>query len=291
MKKIIVVSGFSGAGKGTLLKEIVANHPEFELVVSWTTRSKRDEMDLYHFVSKEQFEEVQNQNGFLETNNYSGNFYGTPRGEIERILAEGKWPVVEIDPTGLEQIRASGYFAPEEIWSVFIEVDAYTLLERLHKRGTEEPEKIERRLRTAMKESNKVELYDSVIENDVFTEALEKLEAFMKGEEIESAVFDKDLFQQEMADILEDEFGYEDEEEEGEEKGSLFERMLILLEDAMEEGRKDGEAAGRQQLLEELVLKKVKKGKTMEVVAEELELQWNEVLELYERLHLETPFV
>ena len=64
MKKIIVVSGFSGAGKGTLLKEITANHPEFEVVVSWTTRPKRDEKDLYHFVSKEQFEEVKNQNGF-----------------------------------------------------------------------------------------------------------------------------------------------------------------------------------------------------------------------------------
>lgn len=290
MKKLIVVSGFSGSGKGTLLKEITANNPEFEIVVSCTTRQRRNETDLYHFISKEQFEEMKNQNGFLETNEYSGEFYGTPRGEIERILAEGKCPVVEIDPTGLEQIRASGYFAPEEIHSVFIEVDAYTLLERLHKRGTEEPKKLERRLRTAMKESDKIELYDAVIENDSFEEALDKLKAFMKGEEMESSVFDKDLFQQEMADILEDEFGYVDEEEEGEEKGSLFERMLALLEDAMGEGRRAGEAAGRQQLLEELVMKKVQKGKSMKEIAEELELEWNEVLEFYEKLHLETPF-
>lgn len=289
MKKLIVVSGFSGDGKGTLLREIIKNNPEFEVVISCTTRSKRNETDLYHFMSKEQFEELRNQNGFLEINNYSGEFYGTPRGEIERILAEGKCPVVEIDPTGLEQIQASGYFTPEEIHSVFIEVDAYTLLERLHKRGTEDPKKLEQRLRTALKESDKVALYDAVIENDVFTEALEKLETFMTGKGIESAVFDKEVFQQEMEDILKDEFDCSDEkEEQGME--SLFERMLVLLEDAMEEGRKDGEETGRQNLLEELVVKKVQKGKSMEEIAEELELEWDKVLELYERLHLETPF-
>jgi len=289
-RRLIVVSGFSGAGKGTLLKEIIANNPEFEVVISCTTRSKRNETDLYYFISKEQFEELKNQNGFLEINEYSGEFYGTPRKEIKRILGEGKCPVVEIDPTGFEQIKASGYFAPEEIYSVFIEVDAYTLLERLHKRGTEDPKRLEQRLHTAMKESDKVELYDVVIENDVFTEALVKLEAFMKGEEIASAVFDKELFQQEMKNILEDEFCCLDEEEEKQEMESLFERMIVLLEDAMEEGRKDGEKAGKRNLLEELVIKKVQKGKSMEEIAEELELEWNEVLELYERLHLETPF-
>ena len=230
-----------------------------------------------------------NKNGFLEINNYSGEFYGTPRGEIERILAEGKCPVVEIDPTGFEQIQASGYFTSEEIHSVFIEVDAHTLLERLHKRGTEDPKKLEQRLRTALKESEKVELYDAIIENNVFTEALKKLETFMKGKEIESAVFDKEVFQQEMEDILKDEFDRSDEkEEQGME--SLFERMLVLLEDAMEEGRKDGEETGKQKLLEELVVKKVQKGKSMEEIAEELELEWDKVLELYEKLHLENPF-
>ena len=289
MKKLIVVSGFSGSGKGTLLKEITANNPEFEVVVSCTTRQRRNETDLYHFISEEQFEEMKNQNGFLETNEYSGNFYGTPCGEIERILTEGKCPVVEIDPTGLEQIRKSGYFTLGEIHSAFIEVDAYTLLERLYKRGTEEPEKVEQRLRTAMRESDKVELYDVVIENASFDEAVEKLENFMRGEPIESVVFDKELFQQEMVDILEDEFGSFEEEEE-QKMDSLYERMLALLEDAMDAGRDDGIKEGRQQLLEELVMKKVQKGKSMEDIAEELEVEWNEVLEVYEKLHLETPF-
>lgn len=288
-RKLIVVSGFSGSGKGTLLKEITKNNPEFEVVISCTTRKKRDEKDLYHFMSKEQFEELKNQNGFLETNEYSGEFYGTPRGEIERILEEGKCPVVEIDPTGLEQIRKSGYFDLDEIHSVFIEVDAYSLLERLYKRGTEGKEKIEERLKTAMRESDKVDLYDVVIENDSMDEALEKLENFMKGKMIESAVFDNELFKLEMTDILKDEFGCFEEEKQQDE-GSLFERMFILLEDAMAAGREDGVKAGRQQLLEELVMKKVKKGKSMDDIADELELEWNELLELYEKLNLETTF-
>ena len=109
--EVYIVGGFSGAGKGSILKEILRRHPELEPIRSCTTREKRGEDDSYIFLSEEQFADLEAQKKFLETNFYGGYRYGTPVNPVARTLADGRSPLLEIDANGLIKLKKSELLA------------------------------------------------------------------------------------------------------------------------------------------------------------------------------------
>lgn len=200
--KLLVVSGFSGSGKSSILKELLARHPDLELVKSYTTRTQRGPGDYYTFVSQEMFNQLKEQDAFLETNTYSGEWYGTPKAEVERIQSEGKLAIAEVDPNGFRQIAACGLWNHEMTKSVFIVADADTILSRLQNRKTDSREKILARMRTAIKESRCVVNYDAVINNVCLEEAVAELEAFIYSGNIPQYKFYATSFQQYMQKLV-----------------------------------------------------------------------------------------
>ncbi len=164
--RILVVSGPSGAGKGTVLAEFLKKHPgEYVYSVSKVTRAPREgEIDGVHyfFTTKEAFQNEIKENNFLEYAEYSGNFYGTPRDFVEKQLNDGKNVILEIEVQGALQVKAK---RPDALF-VFITPESYDTLEnRLRGRGTETEDKILKRLCAAKHEAPFAFLYDYVIVN------------------------------------------------------------------------------------------------------------------------------
>ena len=195
-KKIIVVSGFSSVGKGTLLEEYVKQNAQVEIAVSYTTREKRNELDKYVYVTQEEFYALKEQGGFYETNCFEGNYYGTPVADVERIMACGKVPILEIDINGYKQILEYGHFAKEEILSIFIAVEESVLVQRIINRVTEDNQRIGNGLETALAEYDAISLYDNVILNETKEKSLKKLEALIEHGERRTDDFDVDLFKE-----------------------------------------------------------------------------------------------
>ena len=106
--RLIVLTGPSGVGKGTLLRALLQRHPELYLIISVTTRSPRlDEINgkHYYFVSRSQFEQMVTKSELLEWAEFAGNYYGTPRLQVEEQISQGKWVLLEIELEGARQIR------------------------------------------------------------------------------------------------------------------------------------------------------------------------------------------
>ena len=163
---LTVVSGFSGAGKGTLMKGLLANYDNYALSVSMTTRSPRPgEVDgrEYFFISKEQFEKNIADGKLIEHAQYVGNYYGTPKDFVFEKLDAGKDVLLEIEIQGALQIKKK---FPEALLLFVTTKDAKTLVERLKGRGTEEEEVIYKRLKRAAEESEGIEEYEYLIIND-----------------------------------------------------------------------------------------------------------------------------
>ncbi len=176
MPEVFVITGPSGVGKGTLIRGLLARVPELELSVSATTRKPRpgevDGVD-YHFLTPEQFSAHVKQGDFVEHADYSGNRYGTLRSELERRLTKGIPMVVEIEVQGARQVRSA---MPEAI-AVFIAPPSLEALRtRLVGRGTDTPEQVEERMRTAERELEAHSEFGHVVVNDRLEDATAELE-------------------------------------------------------------------------------------------------------------------
>ncbi|MGN0414346.1 MAG: guanylate kinase [Agathobacter sp.] len=181
--KLVVISGFSGAGKGTLMQALLEQHKEdYALSVSATTRNPRPgekEGISYFFVSDEQFDQMIKEDAFVEYARYVNHSYGTPRAYVEENLSLGKNVILEIEIQGALKVKAK---YPDAIL-VFITVpDAHTLHDRLTGRGTEEADVIAARLARAGEEAEGIESYDYLVVNDTIERASELLNTLITNE-------------------------------------------------------------------------------------------------------------
>ena len=170
-----MITGPSGVGKGTLIRGLLARVPELELSVSATTRAPRpgeqDGVD-YHFLTPKEFEARVRAGDFVEHAEYSGNRYGTLRSDLERRLAQGAGVVLEIEVQGARQVREA---IPDAV-AVFIAPPSREALQaRLIGRGTDSPEQVEARMRTAERELEAQPEFAHVVVNDRLEQATEEL--------------------------------------------------------------------------------------------------------------------
>lgn len=180
---LVVVSSPSGGGKGTLIRLAFPQVTDLAYSVSWTTRRKRaGEVDgrHYHFVSVEQFNEMQARGEFLESAEVHGNFYATHRQTVEQELAKGRDIILEIDVQGASSVRRAGL---ENVVYIFILPPSFDdLRARLIRRGTEKREDLALRLRNARGEVESYKDFDYVLLNDDATRAAHQLAAIILAE-------------------------------------------------------------------------------------------------------------
>lgn len=180
--RIIIVSGASGVGKGTILRTVMQQHESLHYSVSATSRPMRPEDRegvSYYFVSRERFEEMIAAGELLEHACYAGNYYGTPLRPVEEALARGESVVLEIDVQGALQVMQR---RPDAI-SVFIAPPSYAELKRrLAGRGDTPPDIAARRLHIALEECRQAKHYQYTIINDSVGHAVQELEAVLTAE-------------------------------------------------------------------------------------------------------------
>ncbi|MBE9059036.1 guanylate kinase [Sphaerospermopsis sp. LEGE 08334] len=179
--KLIVLTGPSGVGKGTLMQKLLQLHPELYYSVSATTRSPRPgeiNGQNYYFINRSQFEKLVAQGELLEWAEFAGNYYGTPRAAVLEQIQSGKLVILEIELEGARQIKAS---YPNAL-SIFILPPSFSELEkRIRGRGQDSQEAIARRLNRAQEEIEAAAEFDLQIVNDDFETALNQIEAVLFG--------------------------------------------------------------------------------------------------------------
>ncbi|MEC4985235.1 MAG: guanylate kinase [Oscillatoria sp. PMC 1068.18] len=179
--KLIVLTGPSGVGKGTLVRSLLARHPELYLSISATTRKPRPgevEGKDYYFLSREQFENLIHSDNLLEWAEYAGNYYGTPKAAVVKQIEQGKSVILEIEVVGARQIKQTFLDA----FLIFILPPSVEELERrLRGRGNDAPEAIIKRLKRAAEELAVADAFDLQIVNDDLEVALEEVEAAIFG--------------------------------------------------------------------------------------------------------------
>ncbi|KUO52449.1 MAG: guanylate kinase [Desulfitibacter sp. BRH_c19] len=179
---LIVISGPSGAGKGTLCNLIKKEFPSIYYSTSATTRSprqgERHGVD-YLFMPKEEFLNLKENNGLLEWAEVYGNFYGTPRSLVEENIAAGKDVILEIDIQGALHIKKQ---YPEGVFIFIVPPSIGELKRRIESRGQNSPEDISRRLKSVHTELAYVSEYDYVIVNDKIETAIAKLKSIINAE-------------------------------------------------------------------------------------------------------------
>lgn len=189
---LIVLSGPSGCGKGTMVAEIL-KRGDCAVSVSATTRDPREGEENhvhYHFISREEFESRIAQDGLLEYAEYCGNYYGTPRAEVEAMREAGKHVILEIEVQGAFQIRER---CPEAILVFTIPPSMDELRRRLHKRGTETEEVIEKRIARAKDELPLAKKYDYIVLNDALEDAVADFGAMLRAESMRPEQIDWNL--------------------------------------------------------------------------------------------------
>jgi guanylate kinase len=181
LSKVFVITGPSGVGKGTLIRGLRERIPGLELSVSATTRAPRpgesDGID-YHFLGADEFDRRVRAGEFVEHATYSGRHYGTLRSELERRLSAGQPVVLEIEVQGARQVREA---IPDAVPVFIAPPSAEALRARLIGRGTDDPEQIEERLRTAERELEARPEFAHVVVNDRLEHATDELAGIVEG--------------------------------------------------------------------------------------------------------------
>ena len=180
---LIIISGTTCAGKGTVIEELLKRNENLYLSISYTSRPKRgSEVDGkdYFFVSPEEFQRKIDHGDFLEYAQVQyGCYYGTPKKEIEEKLKEGIDVILEIDVEGAKQVKA---LFPETILIFIMATSMEEIKRRIKKRNTENPEQIIKRFRKAYQEINEINKYNYVVVNDNVLDAVKKIEAILISE-------------------------------------------------------------------------------------------------------------
>ena len=184
---LLVISGPSGAGKGTLVDKLLKKDPSFRFSVSVTTREKRkNEIEdvHYHFISEAEYDKLLEQDAFLEHASVHAHRYGTLKSEVYERMERGQNVLLDIDPQGARTVMEK---VPDCV-SVFILPPSFSELKvRLHTRNTEKPEEIERRLNNARGEIAQMSRYRYLIVNDDLDLAFEQLTAVVRAEKQNSS--------------------------------------------------------------------------------------------------------
>lgn len=182
--KLFVVSAPSGCGKGTILLEVLNNNKNLFYSVSATTRTPREgEIDgvNYYFLSKDEFKREIDNGGMLEYAQYCDNFYGTPKKKVVEKLEQGIDVILEIETNGAMQVKG---VMPEAVLIFILPPSVLELRRRLNKRGTEEENVIEKRVKEAEDEIRRAFNYDYIIMNDELDKAIEDFEAVLKASKL-----------------------------------------------------------------------------------------------------------
>lgn len=178
---LAVVSGFSGAGKGTLMKALISKHDNYALSISATTRSPREGEENgreYFFKTTEEFEQMIEQDQLIEYARYVGNYYGTPKEYVFSNIEAGRDVLLEIEIQGALKIKEK---FPDAVLLFITPPNAGELKKRLISRGTESPEVINARLQRAAQEAKGIEDYDFILVNDQVDTCVDEMHALIQS--------------------------------------------------------------------------------------------------------------
>lgn len=180
--KLVIISGFSGVGKGTVVQQLIGNADHYALSVSMTTRQPRENEEHgvhYYFVKDEVFEDMIEKNGFLEHAGYVGNYYGTPRAFVEENRGKGIDVILEIEVQGALQVKRRH---PEAVMIFITTPNAREMERRLTNRKTDSYEKITSRMERAVVEAEHMKEYDYVVINDILDDCVRTIEEIIVNE-------------------------------------------------------------------------------------------------------------
>lgn len=178
---LIVLSGFSGVGKGTVVKRLLSDYDNYVLSISATTRKPREgeeEGISYFYKSKEDFEQMIKDDAFVEHARYVDNYYGTPKAYVQEQLDAGKDVILEIEIQGALKVKEK---YPDALMLFLVPPDARTLKERLIGRGTETAEVIHDRLKRAAQEAQEMGSYEYIIVNDDLDTCVKQVHALIQS--------------------------------------------------------------------------------------------------------------
>lgn len=180
---IIVLSGFSGAGKGTIMKHLLHRYPEqYHLSISATTRARRqgeEDGREYFFKTREEFDQMIADGELLEYATFNGNSYGTPKAYVEQMVEDGKDIILEIEIQGALQVKQ---LYPQALMLFVMPPDARTLRQRLMGRGTETEEVVAQRLAISASEAMYMNRYDYLVVNDDLDKAVKEVHGMIQSE-------------------------------------------------------------------------------------------------------------